>query len=78
MTSGWMSEKQRKEAIREAKLAQERAYEQNVRLNRMNPRDPRLSEQTDRMVNEAQECGRKYAKWLKAQGRKIIIRENNS
>jgi hypothetical protein len=71
-----MSEKQRKQTIREAKERQEKAYHENQALERMSPRDPRFEAQQEKMVSTAQECGRRYANWLKAQGRKGQVREN--
>ncbi len=76
--SGFMSHRQRQEVIRQAKLDQERSYESKTKLDKMNRHDPRYEAQQDRMVIEAQKCGRNYAAWLKAQGRKIIIQEHDS
>lgn len=67
--SGWMSEKQRKQTIREAKEHQERAYAEKVKLDNMSRRDPGYQHQQDRMIRTAQECGVRLANWQKAQGR---------
>lgn len=78
MGSGFLSHRRRQETIRQAKLDQERSYEAKVKLDRMSRHDPGYAHQQDKMVSEAQKCGRGYAAWLKAQGRPITIRENNS
>ena len=75
MGSGWMSERQRKQAIREAKEYQERAYHQNQALERMSKSDPQRANQQESMVRTAQESGRRYGRWLKAQGRPITLRD---
>lgn len=73
MGSGWMTERQRKQAIREAKEFQERAYEQNQRLERMSRNDPRREAEQEKMVQTAQESGKRAARWYKAQGRDIHL-----
>ena len=74
--SGWRSEKQRKELRREAKLHQERAAGERDKLDRMSRTDPSRERQQERMISAAQDCGRRYAVWLKAQGRQGQVREN--
>lgn len=56
---------------KDIKLLQEEAHDVKVRLDRMNPRDPKFEATQNEMVEKAQRCGYAYRRYLKGEGRDL-------